>query len=270
MDSSVARKIYYSHANAMAYVDVETKQGDRAIGTAFHVGDGVFVTARHVVENKIVEIKITEEIPIRANEFFRGIVPEEIIERNDEALKEILGHYPYYKYWDKPLEIESGPFFHKNKNIDIAIFKVKKVHANVSVVKLGIHWDDWVYRGFWHLSDSVVLGYPPIPMASEPHLVAAKAQIHTYLIPRHSPHIHFILSGIPRGGFSGGPAFTENGDALGVVISSLTDDHMPAELGYFAVLSIEPIVVCLKEYDLYPQVQQEYHDEILFDKKKDK
>ncbi|MGX1118000.1 hypothetical protein RKD37_003363 [Streptomyces ambofaciens] len=49
----------------MAYVEVESPNGDLGIGSAFHVGDGVFLTARHVVEDKrITEICMTESVSI--------------------------------------------------------------------------------------------------------------------------------------------------------------------------------------------------------------
>ena len=65
MDSSTARRLYADRAHALAYVDVEKPNGDRNIGSAFHVGEGVFVTARHIVEgNKIVEVKITEPVAL--------------------------------------------------------------------------------------------------------------------------------------------------------------------------------------------------------------
>jgi hypothetical protein len=45
----------------MAYLAIE-RQGNAKIGSAFHIGEGVFVTARHVVENAtITEIGITDE-----------------------------------------------------------------------------------------------------------------------------------------------------------------------------------------------------------------
>ena len=60
MDSREARKLFHEHATALAYIDVKKPNGDRSVGSAFHVGDGVFVTARHVVENKEdVEVRIT-------------------------------------------------------------------------------------------------------------------------------------------------------------------------------------------------------------------
>jgi hypothetical protein len=41
----------------MARVTVETSTGDLSNGEAFHIGDGWFVTAAHVLEdNKLVEV----------------------------------------------------------------------------------------------------------------------------------------------------------------------------------------------------------------------
>ena len=272
MDSNRARALFYQHASAMAYIDIETAEGDRSIGSAFHIGEGVFITARHVAINKIIEIKNTGPIPVSSREYFKNIlgvnVSEEYIKEYDDTLHKVLGTPPAFKHWEKPLEIDVGPIFHKNEKVDLAVFKVKELHPNVSVVKLGVHWDDWVYRGLWHLSDAIVLGYPPIPMSSSPHLIGAKAEIHTYFTPRHSPHVHFVLSAIPRGGFSGGVALHENGDALGVVTNSLVENSNPPELGFFGVLSIEPIVACLEENGLFPQVQKEHHEHLLSGKKR--
>lgn len=56
MDSRQARRLYAEHSTALAYVDVEKPNGTRGIGSAFHVGNNVFVTARHVVHgNKILK-----------------------------------------------------------------------------------------------------------------------------------------------------------------------------------------------------------------------
>ena len=57
MDSDSLRQLYDLYASAVAFVSVVNNNGDESIGTAFHIGDGVFVTARHVVEDhKIVKI----------------------------------------------------------------------------------------------------------------------------------------------------------------------------------------------------------------------
>ena len=58
----------------MAYVDIRKLDGSRGIGSAFHVGDNVFVTARPVVENnEIIEIKITEPAGI-PEEYYRDVL----------------------------------------------------------------------------------------------------------------------------------------------------------------------------------------------------
>lgn len=268
MDSRDARKLYAEHANAIAYIDVETESGDRSVGSAFHVGDGVFVTARHVVENcRIIEVKITEPVCISSRKFMRDVmkieVTDEYIRNYDDTLGKAMGHPPLFKHYLKSLEIVAGPHFAKEPGFDVAVFRVREIHPAAGIVKLGVHWDDWIYRGLWHLSDAIVLGYPPVPMVNAPEIVAARAEIHTFVVPRHAPAVHFILSATPRGGFSGGVAIHENGDALGVITSSFNNNHEPEQLGFFAVLSIEAIVKCLEHNDMYPKFQKEYHDKVL-------
>jgi hypothetical protein len=268
MDSRDARKLYIEHANAIAYIDVETENGNRSIGSAFHIGDGVFVTARHVVENsRIIEVKIPEPVGVGSREFIREIlkvdVTDEYIQDYDKTIGATMGHLPMFKHYLKPLEIVAGPHFAKKPGFDVAVFRVQEIHPAAGIVKLGVHWDDWVYRGLWHLSDAIVLGFPPVPMVNEPVLVAARAEIHTFVVPRHAPAVHFILSATPRGGFSGGVAIHESGDALGVITSSFNQNHEPEQLGFFAVLSIEAIVKCLEYNGMYPSFQKECHDKVL-------
>jgi hypothetical protein len=102
-----------------------------------------------------------------------------------------------------------------------------------------------------------------VPMVNKPTLIAAKAEIHTHVTPRHSNAVHFLLSATPRGGFSGGVAIYEDGTALGIVTSSLNMNYEPEQLGFFAVLSIEAIVSCLIANRLYPEVQREFYRSIL-------
>jgi hypothetical protein len=248
----------------MAYLDVELPNGDRSVGSAFHIGDGIFVTARHVVEgNKIVEIKITEPVGVSSKEFFRDVlkveVTEEYIYNYDTTLGSAIGAPPLFKHYLRPLELVEGPYYSENNQLDVAAFRVAQIHPAAGIVKLGMHWDDWVYRDIWHLTDAIVLGYPPIPMTNEPALVAARAEINTFVVPRHAPAVHFILSAIPRGGFSGGVAIHESGNALGVVTSSLNELDHSIGSGFMAVLSIEAIVLCLQRNNLWPEVQKSHH-----------
>ena len=60
MPSLTPRDLFERYAPAVAYVSVRLPNGDESIGSAFHVGEGVFVTARHVVEGcTILEIANT-------------------------------------------------------------------------------------------------------------------------------------------------------------------------------------------------------------------
>jgi hypothetical protein len=46
-----SRELYERYASAVAYIAVKLPDGGQTIGSAFHVGEGVFLTARHVVED---------------------------------------------------------------------------------------------------------------------------------------------------------------------------------------------------------------------------
>ena len=263
MDSNRANWLYALHANALAYVDVEAPDGRRSIGSGFHIGEGIFVTAQHVLKGRrIVQVRVTEPVGIRAAELFPDLT-ETLIADWDNVVEEVIGSTPLYKHWTPPLAIADGPVFHENPEVDVAVFRARDVHPAVGVVLLGAHLDDWVYRGNWHLSEALVLGYPPIPMTLQPHLVAVRAQINTYVIPRISRQVHFILSAVPRGGFSGGPALHEDGYALGLVTSSLLEVDKPVETGFMAVLSIEPILSLLSSAGMMPRCQASFQDEFL-------
>ena len=45
-----AKQLYAQYGASLVAVINVNAQGDQGIGAAFHVGDGAFVTARHVVE----------------------------------------------------------------------------------------------------------------------------------------------------------------------------------------------------------------------------
>jgi hypothetical protein len=233
----------------MAYLDVEATNGDREIGSAFHVGSGIFVTARHVVQGKrIVEMRQTEPVTVGSRENFQKFpdLSDETLQEYDKAHEEWTGLKPTFPRYLEPLEIIEGPFYDKDEISDVAVLRVREIHPAAAIVKLGIHWDDWVYRNIWNLTDAIIMGYPPVPMVNQPVLISARAEIHTFVTPRHDLSIHFILSATPRGGFSGGVAIYEDGDALGVITSSFVNDGLPEQTGFLAVLSIEAIVKCLQ------------------------
>lgn len=253
MNSNEAQALYLRHAPSMAYVAVRNADGDEGIGTAFHVGEGVFVTARHVVEGvDLVEVKPTHEL--------RRPLQEAIPETTEDAVTTItktLGQEPTWPIFQNVLRVTTGPLFHRDPEIDVAVFATEGLHPETPYIPLGSHLDDWIHRRNFVLSEAVVLGYPPIPLTREPILVATRAEINAIVDLTPSSKVHFIVSATPRGGFSGGVALSEYGFALGLVSSSLTNNHKAAELGFMAIIAIEPIYECLALHKLLPDCQKE-------------
>ncbi|MEU0280053.1 serine protease [Streptomyces sp. NPDC006195] len=253
MNSGKARKLYVEYSGALAYVEVESLSGDLSIGSAFHVGEGVFVTARHVVDGRqITEVCMTErqDIPLSEDEKERatGYVAdgEKIV--------------PVRRVDNGVLRLKSGPFFHSDPLVDVAVFQVWKVDPDTSVVPLGSHLDDWLGQSDFVLTEAVILGYPPIPMTKSPALVGARAEVNAQVDLYDAPHVHFILSVTARGGFSGGVAFSEYGFALGLVTRSLIVNGAASDSGYMSVLTIEPIYQCLAQHKMLPALQAESWD----------
>jgi len=221
MSKEKFRQLYEAFASGIAFVALEDANGAQSIGSAFHVGEGVFVTARHVVENrKIISVATTEStirsIPVR------------------NGAHEVVHHPARGKVARRPL-------FHPNENVDVAALVVDGIDA--PVIPLGGHLNDSLGTELV-LCPTLVLGYPPIPFAKEPILVAATGEVNAIVDKYTGGHPHFILSTMARAGFSGGLAITDFGCALGLITESLGHADKPAELGYLSVLSIEPIYVC--------------------------
>jgi hypothetical protein len=97
------------------------------------------------------------------------------------------------------------------------------------------------------MSRVLLLGYPPIPFSKDPVLVAAEGEVNAVIDKHISPHPHFILSAVPRSGFSGGPAISEHGFLLGVLTESLGKGGEATESGFFAAISIEPLLALLHD-----------------------
>lgn len=245
------RELFLRYGCCMAYVAIQ-KDGDPGIGSAFHVGDGIFVTARHVLDGaKISEIRVTDE---------------QLYYRSDLYPKNENGSYTITK--DSPricldpdgiITIKAGPYFHPDSSVDIAAFKADGIAENAHYVPLGSHLDDWIGRGDFELTQAVILGYPPIPLTAAPTLVAIRSEVNAVVDLRNmkSP-VHFIFSAMPRGGFSGGVAISEYGFALGTITQSLLADAKPPELGFFAATSIECIYECLVHNKVLPDCQKEH------------
>jgi hypothetical protein len=243
--TATPRDLYERYASAVAYLAVERTDGRQSIGSAFHVGEGVFLTARHVVEGRqIREIATTVhryvEDPVGNLTFdgregrFRGMPPS-------------AG------------KLRSGPHFHPDSAVDVAALVVDGIDA--PVIPLGSHLDDLLNDEAFVLRRVLAMGYPPVPLSKRPVLIAASAEVNAVIDPYVKGHPHFILSSMARGGFSGGPCLVEWNFALGLITNAFTSGDEPVELGYMGVISVEPLLVCLHHNGILPAVQKEGWDD---------
>ena len=224
-----AKQLYQRYSASMVAVVTVDKTGDQAIGSAFHIGDGAFVTARHVVDGRSCHIEIDEYLL-------------STFAANRSTASRLDG--------DQQYSIEAK--VHRDPRKDVAVFSIP-VLADLPAIKLGSHLDDLIDDHAFVLNEVLILGYPPIPLAKRNVLVAARAQINAVVDLMTADHVHFIASATARGGFSGGVVLSEWDFALGVVTSSLVKNGAAEELGYLTVLSVEPILECLAQYDLLPK-----------------
>jgi hypothetical protein len=230
-DRYTAKELYRRYAASLVPVISIDGKGDQGIGSAFHVGDGSFVTARHVVEGMASCHVEVDRVRLGGMPGFENIFTHEA----------------------GPIAID--PKLHPDIDKDVAVFSVPRL-SGLPAIQLGRHLDDWIAgpRGYGLVLDEVlVLGFPPIPLSQGPILVAARAQINALADLINLDHVHFVVSATARGGFSGGVALQESGFALGVVTASLLKNNAPEELGYFAILTIQPILECLAAHGLLPR-----------------
>jgi hypothetical protein len=135
MDSGKAHELFGKYAASMAYLAVECADGTQRIGSAFHVGEGVFVTARHIVDgNTVTKVATTNGayIPLTGEEAERARV---FLAPDNRPVHRVAG---------EELRIARGPFFHPDPYVDVAVFQAARVDPKLPVVKLGDHLDDWI------------------------------------------------------------------------------------------------------------------------------
>jgi hypothetical protein len=239
-----ARDTFWRYRCCVGLLSVE-ENGQTGAGTCFHVGEGVFVTARHVVVNKRVDKVEFDDcwMPARVRLPDSGItVPSRI----------------------RQSTITSKFLFHPDCNCDIACFRADPHPA--AWIPLGSHLTDLLSKHELVLHPTLIMGYPPIPLSKRSALLATRGEINALVdsyLKDKCRHPAFVVSAMARGGYSGGPALVaydegnlESGTAaLGVVIESLNRDNKHTELGYMAVLTIESIYECLEHHDMVPKAQ---------------
>lgn len=101
---SWARKQFSKYRGSVDFVESKDRYGCSSIGTCFHVGEGVFVTARHAVESR-TEIKIGFDD--------NDVKQELLLKRNGEDGNP-----------DATIQIDCGSVcFHPDVSIDVACFR---------------------------------------------------------------------------------------------------------------------------------------------------
>ena len=237
-----ARNQFAKFRACVAFIETTDAGGTVGIGTCFHVGEGVFVTARHVLQGRTIRV-------IGFDDFSAN---RQLLENPKD-----WGSKPHGS-----VSIVSGPHFHKDTSVDVACFKA--VPFPRSYIPLGGHFNDWLGQYELVLHRTLVLGYPPIPLSGKPVLVASIGEVNALIDKYTGGHPHFLVSTTARGGFSGGPALVayneDNEDggtaALGLVTESLVANDREPELGYMAVLTVEPIYACLGSHGILPKCQE--------------
>ncbi|MFF8505869.1 serine protease [Streptomyces anulatus] len=221
---------YQLYSPCLLCVETCDKNGEPGVGTAFHIGDGYLVTARHVVEGR----RLTSLIPARDGSV--SIDSVEVIYPSDPTV-------------DLALLKTDFSLDHYMKNVH---FWGRDDVRKVDHLEIGGHLNDWIDDGLV-LMRVVAFGYPPIPTSPRSELVAVRGEVNAIIDPYvGSKHPLFVISPMARGGFSGGPVLTEDGWLLGVVTSSLLTDHATPELGYGAALTVEPLWDLLVENRIFP------------------
>ena len=234
------QKLYEQFAGAVAYISVVDEENNDGIGSAFHIGDGIFITAKHVIENKrINEIATTKRI--------------KLIQDEEKQPKVTLID-------PSVLHIVDGPY--QDEEDDVAVFKVDIDGIFLPAIQLGSHTSHEVSDNDFVLSNVIVIGYPPIPFTTTPNQVVATGQVNAVIDVWHSKYVHFVLSTMARGGFSGGVVLTNSGFALGIVTESLGKGDSQVETGYMSVLSIDSaIALSVKHFDFDLSTYKVYRDE---------
>lgn len=247
MEESDVQRVVRLVGLACASVAIETPDGDEGIGTAFHIGEGVYITARHVLEgNRILQVT-----PHNSGHLF-----EQALKTQVPTNGSLRGEVPIWKLRHKKPVIIEGPFYHEDPDVDVVAFRLDGIDINTPHLELGGHYDDWISDEYWMLSKATAFGYPPIPFTKGPVLVAASVEINAVIDTYLDRYVRFVVSGAPRGGFSGGPVFHEWGFVLGMTIQSLERQGAQSESGFFTVLSIESLRECLETHGLLPEYQR--------------
>ncbi len=242
--------------STVVFVEVLKPDGAPDIGTAFHIGKGYFVTAKHVIEgNRILKIG-QEDMSAKTEILPSGDARRSTTHPGFEVLGDNLSWFGH-------------------PECDLAIIQVKgdvgqrgPADGLAPAMELADHAD--VLSAGELLTRSVqVFGFPRIPMSFDriPPLVVVPGVISAVMQNHGDRRRHFILSAMARGGFSGGPVFlmenvtvrtsaerlrANSSTAIGVVVWSRRAERAGEDLepGFVDAISIENVYQIIDLYRL--------------------
>jgi hypothetical protein len=218
-----AFELYNDIKDQVLVIQVE-KKGNISAGTAFHIGDGLLVTARHNLEDS----KFTIET----------------------VYGESVEYGAFHCLNDEDADVAIIQSDYKSSGIFLGIGEQTREPAKF--IKIGSYFAPSDLAPLYLLDDVFIFGFPPIPMTKRAELVAVRAQVNALVNTRHSNYSVFILSSIARGGFSGGPVIDQNMNLIGVCIEALFADHKPIETGFAAAICIDPLLDLLYRNRFFP------------------
>lgn len=233
------RELVEQSASAVAFVEVQDTEGTISVGTAFHIGSGYFATARHVIHGQKIRTIGRRDTSLRTHFTEAGKVIHTTT-------------YPDFQH----AEIERV-FDHPDEAVDLSLIKLGGIVGNVPaaqllpILQLYSHADS-LSEGEYLMREVVVMGYPPIPFSSDCHLVVFRGEVSAIIENYQDKKRHFVISGMARGGFSGGPVvLAKNPNAvLGVVGKSFVKGASATELGFIGAVSAGAIFETIASHNL--------------------
>ena len=224
MWAASARQLTDLIASGVLYVEVRRPDQEISIGTAFHIGGGYCVTARHVIEGNTI-LRIGRRDTSLSTQFHPA------------------GGHPVRttRHGAHVWQVSDDRYNHPDARVDVSIIRLLGPNAHLVQPFLQLSPTADVYsEGEFLMKEVVVLGYPPVPSSSDAHLVVFRGEVSAVIENRDNQRRQFVISGMARGGFSGGPVVSVEAPnvVLGVVVESLMRNTEIEELGFIGATTI--------------------------------